>query len=402
MLLGRKRCCCSACTYFHAVASSPGEGQVTFQAALDNDLITELSGTWAVDGGGRLNVTGSGAIRLEVLQPDSASLQRLEWYGNLGLSDNHQNTNVRMSVDYTDDNNRHYAEGKAYLPGFGGPFSFGYGKIARVSGGSETVLAERDVGDFSISFRETDPFLATYLSGTLCIHGNTVSLTAGQRTSNGQSALIIDPAVPSAGPVGGYLAAIEVEQDSGKVFTFDQIRLTRVGSTVCPEATCLSCFAISGCQQAPAQMLATIAGVADDGISGSANFNGGFALDLVHTYRPDPSVFGGCVELACYASAAFALASTITIGGVPYYYGRVYLQPVSSASGCVTLFRLYLAILQSATSYCTNAHLVGVMEPTSGEDVSFDCSQLDEAAYSGGGSTGWLDTTAASFTVSAV
>ncbi len=407
MLLGRKRCCCGEgpCVYFDAVSASPGDGQVTFTDALGNELITEVSGTWAIDGSGRLRVTGNGKIRLEVPQPDSAALQRLEFFGNLSSS-NDDDTIVRLSVDYIDESNRHYVEGKAFVPSFGGFPAVYKGKIARVESGSETVLYDETAKFLAINFREVDSGATEYLAGSICIQNNTVAAGYGLGAS---PVVVRSPALNSAGPVGGYKAAIEIVQDSGKAFIFDRIRLLRTAADPCPTPECLSCFGAPGCQKAPDHVLATISGVTDGSgwSAGASNFNGSFTLDLVRTFRAEPGVFGGCVELACYASASFSLSSTITLSGVDYSYGRIYLVP-KIGTGCETKFDLFIQVSDFSWAYCqnpgvTHVQQLGYLKPDDGTDVGFDCTSLDEAAFSGGTYTSApLDLSGASYTVSAV
>lgn len=392
MMLAKRKCCCGGCTYFDAIPSSPAAGQVTFTSALDDDLLVPQSGTWDVDGSGNLRVTGPGKILVNVAQPDAVTRMRL-----VAVTGSYVNGSViRLSIDYTDDNNRHYAEG--YIDSTFGGGAGTTGKIAKVSGGSETVLYD----DERINFYNST-FFGSTKQGSFCIQDY------GTRFStSGFDATIGDPITAPSTPVGGLYAAIEVEQGTTDVHTFTSIKLSKVGYPACPVPTCAACLPVMGCYRIPASgFLVDVSGVSDGPSSGysyfssgvAANFNASFVCDQISEYYYGTQFFEtspcygpgyGSYSGQRYAwrSAVFALDPVIvyTESGYSFNYthGRVILIPRETGDACSTAFDLILQISQSDNDTCLLWLWVAHVIPStySGDNVDADCTALDAATYS--------------------
>ena len=389
----KKKCCCG-CTYFAAVKSSPGSGESLFSAALGT-TITVLSGSWDIDGGGRLRVTGTGMILLETPQPASEAKQSIQFASdyNSGTLTGDDTRFVSLYLDYVDANNHHVAVGKA---NDGPPETTSH--IAKVSGGSATQLTASGSGPFFYSFT-----LPRLVSGYMCFQSTSVSAAGPLQTAVGLK--------PATTPVGGYKAAIKVEQASGSTFTFDAISLGKLSDPQCPvpENYCGVCMTLPGCVSIPAAgFLVTITGVASGDTSstpycttGYGNFNGSFTCDIPY--------FRG------WRSAWFelspALACRVPGFDIEYTHGRVYIEPTGYDGStfyegpCGTKFNLWL----QATSFPESDNPIfqetlNEIEPTtaSSNEVGWLCELISGATFSGGGTVRQLDTTGIEYTVDAI
>lgn len=398
-MLGKKRCCCNVtCDYLIGRPSSGGVPGVTaFSDLISSGAITVISGTWTTASGGRLRVTGPGKILINVPQPDSQSRMRLAFASNTagggGTAINYDAV-IRLFVDYTDDDNCHYAEGHLWS-GFGvDPET--EGKIARVSGGSETVLWNRP-----FNYYVSDVGGGT-LSGSLCVQDD------GVHFSNKYYESIFDPIPDATSATGGLYAAIEVIQGEGEAYEFDEIGLSKISYPGCPTGTCDRCLQVPGaCAKIPASGFSVgISGVVDGPTGGStefsgvaANFNQTFVVDEINSFytgtlffETAPCQVGYTASFArsyAWRSAVFELDPVIvyTEGfySFNYTYGRVVLVPrYTDLDPCTVEFDLILQISQSDNDTCVLWLCIAAVEPStySGNDVNTDCTALDGATFS--------------------
>lgn len=410
MLVTKKKKCCCGCSYFTAVKSDPASGQVLFSAALGT-TITVLDGDWDIDGGGRLRVTGTGMIVLETSQPSSESKYAISFTSdqNSGTISGDPDRLVALYLDYVDVNNHHVAEGGCD----DAPSTpFPPAKVARVVGGSESVLSTGQPFYFSFSLFSG----VRLLGGFMCFQGTSVAAAGPLQTVPGPK--------PATTPVGGFKAAVKVTQGATETFTFEDITLSKLSDPSCPlpETFCHICMSMRGCFTIPAGgFLVTLQDVAN-GVNdffhawcsaGADSFNGSFTCDQLSSYALGVGAPFGADGWACPWFELDPDLSCAIAGPITFTHGRIILEPtgydgVSPVEpDCPTPFRLHLMATNFPESPDVNNLIhryIGTMTPTSssGNDVGWACEEIELAEFSGGGQERLLDTTNASFTIEAL